>query len=85
MAIRKIVKIGDDTLRKVCRPVTQIDKRILTPIKGKKIVLIDDSIVRGTTSKSLIDFVKEAEPAEIHFLVGCPPVIACLLYTSRCV
>ncbi len=36
-------------------------------IKGKKIVLIDDSIVRGTTSKSLIDFVKEAEPAEIHF------------------
>lgn len=30
MAIRKIVKIGDDTLRKVCRPVTQIDKRILT-------------------------------------------------------
>lgn len=49
-------------------------------IKGKKIILIDDSIVRGTTSKSLIELVKEAEPAEIHFLVGCPPVIAPCYY-----
>ena len=49
-------------------------------LKGKKIVLINDSIVRGTTSKSLIDFVKEAEPAEIHFLVGCPPVVAPCFY-----
>ena len=49
-------------------------------IKGKKIVLIDDSIVRGTTSKQLIDLVKEAEPAEIHFLVGCPPVVAPCYY-----
>ena len=49
-------------------------------IKGKKIVLIDDSIVRGTTSKQLLDLVKEAEPAEIHFLVGCPPVIAPCYY-----
>ena len=49
-------------------------------IKGKKIILIDDSIVRGTTSKQLLDLVKEAEPAEIHFLVGCPPVIAPCYY-----
>ena len=49
-------------------------------IKGKKIILIDDSIVRGTTSKKLLDLVKEAEPAEIHFLVGCPPVIAPCYY-----
>jgi amidophosphoribosyltransferase len=49
-------------------------------IKGKKIVLIDDSIVRGTTSKQLLDLVKEAEPAEIHFLVGCAPVIAPCYY-----
>ena len=49
-------------------------------IKGKKIILIDDSIVRGTTSKKLLDLVKEAEPAEIHFLVGCPPVIAPCFY-----
>lgn len=49
-------------------------------IKGKKIILIDDSIVRGTTSKQLLDVVKEAGPAEIHFLVGCPPVIAPCFY-----
>ena len=49
-------------------------------IKGKKIVLIDDSIVRGTTSKQLLNLVKEAEPAEIHFLVGCPPVISPCYY-----
>ena len=49
-------------------------------IKGKKIILIDDSIVRGTTSKQLLNLVKEAEPAEIHFLVGCPPVIAPCYY-----
>ena len=49
-------------------------------IKGKKIILIDDSIVRGTTSKKLLDLVKESEPAEIHFLVGCPPVIAPCFY-----
>ena len=49
-------------------------------LKGKKIILIDDSIVRGTTSKQLLDLVKEAEPAEIHFLVGCPPVISPCYY-----
>ena len=49
-------------------------------IKGKRIVLIDDSIVRGTTSKQLLDLVKEAGPSEIHFLVGCPPVVAPCYY-----
>ena len=53
---------------------------IKNAIKGKKIILIDDSIDRGTTSKQLLDLVKEAEPAEIHFLVGCPPVMAPCYY-----
>lgn len=53
---------------------------IKSALKGKKIILIDDSIVRGTTSKKLLDLVKEAEPAEIHFLVGCPPVISPCYY-----
>ncbi len=43
-------------------------------IKGKRIVLVDDSIVRGTTSKKVVELVKEAEPAEIHFRVASPPV-----------
>ena len=49
-------------------------------LKGKKIVLIDDSIVRGTTSEALINVVKETGVKEIHFLVGCPPVIAPCYY-----
>lgn len=43
-------------------------------IKGKKIALIDDSIVRGTTSKQIIKTLFEAGAIEVHFLVSSPPV-----------
>ena len=43
-------------------------------LHGKKIVLIDDSIVRGTTSKNLIKAIFRAGAKEVHFLVSSPPV-----------
>ena len=43
-------------------------------IKGKKVVLIDDSIVRGTTSKSLVRTLREKGAKEVHVLSSCPPV-----------
>jgi amidophosphoribosyltransferase len=43
-------------------------------LKGKKVVIIDDSIVRGTTSKQLVKLIREAEPKEVHFRVSCPPI-----------
>jgi amidophosphoribosyltransferase len=43
-------------------------------IKGRKVVIVDDSIVRGTTSKQLVRLIREAEPKEIHFRVTCPPI-----------
>ena len=43
-------------------------------IKGRKVVIVDDSIVRGTTSKQLVKLIQEAEPKEIHFRVTCPPI-----------
>jgi len=43
-------------------------------LKGKKVVIVDDSIVRGTTSKLLVKLLREAEPKEIHFRVTCPPI-----------
>ncbi len=43
-------------------------------LKGRKVVIVDDSIVRGTTSKMLVKLIKEAEPKEIHFRVTCPPI-----------
>ncbi|GHV47337.1 amidophosphoribosyltransferase [Synergistales bacterium] len=50
----------------------------LNPIKenldGKRVVLIDDSIVRGTTSKRLIDLLRRAGALEVHFCVSSPPI-----------
>lgn len=43
-------------------------------VKGKKIVLVDDSIVRGTTSKNLIKNLREAGATEVHMLLTSPPV-----------
>jgi len=43
-------------------------------INGKKVVIVDDSIVRGTTSKQLVKLVREAGAKEIHFRVTSPPI-----------
>ncbi|MGC9364144.1 MAG: amidophosphoribosyltransferase [Fidelibacterota bacterium] len=43
-------------------------------LKDKKVVIVDDSIVRGTTLKKLVRMIKETEPAEIHIRIGSPPV-----------
>ncbi len=45
-----------------------------TVLKGKKIILIDDSIVRGNTSKKLVERLFEAGAKEVHFLVSSPPI-----------
>lgn len=47
---------------------------MLHGIEGKKIVLLDDSIVRGTTSARIIGLLKEAGAAEVHMRIGCPPI-----------
>ncbi|MGL4849397.1 MAG: amidophosphoribosyltransferase, partial [Clostridium sp.] len=43
-------------------------------VKGKRVVLIDDSIVRGTTSKHLVESLRKAGATEVHFLVASPAV-----------
>ncbi|WP_026884802.1 amidophosphoribosyltransferase [Clostridium akagii] len=43
-------------------------------IEGKRVVIIDDSIVRGTTSKKLVDLLRQAGAKEIHFRVSSPVV-----------
>lgn len=45
-------------------------------IKDRIVVLVDDSIVRGTTAKQLVKLVKEAKPKEIHLRITSPPIIA---------
>jgi len=49
-------------------------------IEGKRIVLIDDSIVRGTTSKKIVRMVREAGASEIHVRISCPPTISPCYY-----
>lgn len=43
-------------------------------VEERKVVLIDDSIVRGTTSKSLVKLLREAKPAEVHMRITSPPI-----------
>jgi len=45
-------------------------------VSGRRIVLVDDSIVRGTTSRRIVDMVRRADAKEVHFRVGSPPIIA---------
>ncbi len=43
-------------------------------LKDRVVVIVDDSIVRGTTSKQLVQLVKQAGPKEVHFRVTAPPI-----------
>lgn len=49
-------------------------------IEGRRIVMVDDSIVRGTTSRKLIKMLREAGAKEIHFRVSAPPIISPCYY-----
>ncbi len=48
---------------------------IAETIRGKRVVLIDDSIVRGTTSARIVRLVREAGATEVHFRVSAPPFL----------
>ncbi|MCC6230928.1 MAG: amidophosphoribosyltransferase [Phycisphaerales bacterium] len=43
-------------------------------VKGKRIVVVDDSIVRGTTTKAKMDQLRQAGAKEIHLRISCPPI-----------
>jgi len=49
-------------------------------LKNKKVVIVDDSIVRGTTSRKLVQMVKRAGAKEIHFRVASPPIVSPCFY-----
>ncbi len=57
---------------------TQQVKFKLNPIKeeirGKKVLIVDDSIVRGVTSKAIVNLIKNVKPREIYFASSCPPL-----------
>ncbi|MFV0431855.1 MAG: amidophosphoribosyltransferase [Alphaproteobacteria bacterium] len=58
----------EQAVRQKLRPVAE-------SLKGKKMVIVDDSIVRGTTSKYIIHMLKDAGAKEVHMRVASPPVL----------
>jgi amidophosphoribosyltransferase len=49
-------------------------------LEGKRVVLIDDSIVRGTTSRKIVKMIKAAGAKEVHMRISCPPTVSPCFY-----
>jgi amidophosphoribosyltransferase len=49
-------------------------------LEGKRVILIDDSIVRGTTSRKIVKMVRAAGAKEVHMRIACPPTISPCFY-----
>ena len=49
-------------------------------LEGRRVVLVDDSIVRGTTSRKIVKMVKAAGAKEVHMRICCPPTISPCFY-----
>ena len=64
--LQPLQSIRDFKVRIKLNPVKQV-------IKGKRVVVVDDSIVRGTTSRRRIRALREAGAKEVHMRISCPP------------
>jgi len=65
--------------------IRDLDAKIkFNPIRGvlknKRVVVVDDSIVRGTTSRKLVKLIREAGAAEVHMRISSPPIISPCYY-----
>jgi amidophosphoribosyltransferase len=49
-------------------------------LEGQRVVLVDDSIVRGTTSRKIVRMIREAGAAAVHMRISCPPTISPCFY-----
>ncbi|MDI3482678.1 MAG: amidophosphoribosyltransferase [Candidatus Methanomethylophilaceae archaeon] len=53
---------------------------IRSTIQGRRVVVVDDSIVRGTTLRKLVQMLRKAGAKEVHVRIGCPPIISPCYY-----
>jgi len=49
-------------------------------LQGKRVILVDDSLVRGTTSRKIVRMVRQAGAREVHLRISCPPTISPCFY-----
>ena len=49
-------------------------------LEGQRVVLVDDSIIRGTTSRKIVRIVREAGAKEVHMRISCPPTVSPCFY-----
>jgi amidophosphoribosyltransferase len=49
-------------------------------LEGKRVILLDDSLVRGTTSRKIVKMVKAAGAREVHLRISCPPTVSPCFY-----
>src|SRR5271169_3878646 len=66
-------RVRDFGVRLKLKPVRHV-------IQGKRVVRIDDSIVRGTTSRKIVRMVRDAGAKEVHMRISCPPTISPCYY-----
>ncbi len=61
-------KDREDQVRKKLNPIAAV-------VNGKRVVMVDDSIVRGTTSGRVVKLLREAGATEVHFMISSPPFL----------
>ena len=66
-------RVRDFGVKLKLNPVRQL-------LDGKRVILIDDSIVRGTTSRKIVRMVRDAGAREVHVRISCPPTISPCYY-----
>ncbi|NLG33066.1 MAG: amidophosphoribosyltransferase [Syntrophomonadaceae bacterium] len=64
--IQPTQKMRELSVRLKLNPVSEV-------VKGKRVIMVDDSIVRGTTSKNIVSMLRQAGAAEVHMVVASPP------------
>jgi len=63
----------EDVVKKKLNPIKAF-------VKGKKVAVVDDSIVRGTTSRRIVRLLREAGATEVYFISSAPPIVSPCIY-----
>lgn len=74
---RTFIEPGQDHRQMKVKTKFNVVKGVLA---NRKVVIVDDSIVRGTTLKLLVDLIKQANPKEIHLRITSPPIVSPCYY-----